>query len=279
MLPVVRPEEPSDPPLRYAALPSGRVAYTDEGEGPCLVAIHGLPGSVRDYRWLAPALGSSIRFVRLDMPGFGNTEHDAPPCRWSDVARWTLDVLSTVVDEPFCLLGHSMGAPQATLIATAGPDVVRGLALVAPVGTRPHRAYRRAPPLHWVDATLRHPIAGKPARHLAKWAFQRAGFPRSTTHADIARSVSLVSNLSFAEHRRAVESLRVPVLGAWADDDPMVEPEIPLELLTACPDGPRLHFARGGHNLQKTRAVELGRALQAFVPSCLQGETRGAACS
>lgn len=269
ILPAVRPDRPSDPPRRFVALPSGRVAYTDEGEGACLVAIHGLPGSARDYRWLAPALGESIRLVRLDMPGFGETEHHDPPTRWSDLARWVLDAVATIVDGPFCVLGHSMGAPQATLVATTGGDMVRGLALLAPVGLRPHRAYRRAPPLAWLDAAARHRVFGRPARHLLKASFVRAGFPRSTSPEDVARSLSVVSNLSFGEHRRAIESLRVPVLGAWTEDDPMVEPEIPLELLTACPNGPRLRFPEGGHNVQKTHAVEIGEALREFVPRCL----------
>jgi pimeloyl-ACP methyl ester carboxylesterase len=265
----VHPDHPSDPPRRFVALPSGRVAYTDEGDGPCLVAVHGLPGSVRDYRWLAPALGESIRFVRLDMPGFGETEHADPPTRWSDVARWTVDALTTIVGGPFCVLGHSMGAPQATLVATAGRDVVRGLALLAPVGLRPHRAYRRVPPLAWLDAAARHPLLRRPALHLLRAGFVRVGFPRSTSRHDVARTISLVANLSFQEHRRAVESLRVPVLGAWTEDDPLVEPEIPLELLAACPDGPRLRFATGGHNVQKTHATEVGRALREFVAHCL----------
>jgi pimeloyl-ACP methyl ester carboxylesterase len=269
----VHPDGPSDPPRRFATLPTGRVAYTDEGKGACLVAIHGLPGSARDFRWLAPALGPAIRFVRLDMPGFGETEHHDPPTRWSDVARWTLDALATIVGGPFCLLGHSMGATQASLVAAAGPEVVRGLALLAPVGLRPHRAYRRSPPLHWLDAMARTPVLHGPALKLIRAGFIRFGFPRSTTQRDVARTLSLVAKLSFPEHRRAVESLRVPVLGAWTDDDPLVEPEVPLELFAACPDGPRLRFERGGHNVQKTHAIEIGRALNEFVAHCMDHPT------
>lgn len=44
----VTPERPSDPDVRTAQLPGGSFTWTDEGQGPVLVAVHGLPGSVRD---------------------------------------------------------------------------------------------------------------------------------------------------------------------------------------------------------------------------------------
>ena len=60
------PESPSDPELQTVEVLGGPIAYTDEGEGQPLVAVHGLPGSVRDFRWLAPALPESIRLLRVD---------------------------------------------------------------------------------------------------------------------------------------------------------------------------------------------------------------------
>ncbi len=272
--PRVRPEAPSDPALRFLDLPTGRVAYTDEGEGPCLVAIHGIPGSLRDFRWLARALSSEIRFVRLDMPGFGHTEHDDPPTSWSELARWALEAAYTIAGGPFSLLGHSMGAPQASLIASLAPDAVHKLALVAPVGLRPHRAYRRSPPFTWMNAALHSQRFGRVSLALIRAAFVRLGFPRSTPDRDILRSIAVVAEIPFEDHRRAIETMSIPVLAAYADDDPLVEPAIPRELLAACPSGRRLHFDTGGHNLQKTRAIELADALRAFLTDG-PGEAKG----
>ena len=41
----------TDPELRRADLPHGVVTYTDEGpaHAPVLIAVHGIPGSVRDF--------------------------------------------------------------------------------------------------------------------------------------------------------------------------------------------------------------------------------------
>ena len=68
-----QPETPSDPPVLTLQLPGGPVGYTDVGDGPVVVALHGAPGSVRDWRWLGPLLEPRIRLVRVDMPGYGDT--------------------------------------------------------------------------------------------------------------------------------------------------------------------------------------------------------------
>jgi hypothetical protein len=52
---------------------------------------------------------------------------------------------------------------------------------------------------------------------------------------------------------------------AFAEDDPFIEPEIPRELGMRLPAGPRLSWARGGHNVQKTHAREIGDALLAMA--------------
>jgi pimeloyl-ACP methyl ester carboxylesterase len=52
---------------------------------------------------------------------------------------------------------------------------------------------------------------------------------------------------------------------ACARDDPFVEVAISKELYWRCPEGPRLEFPDGGHNIQKSRAVELAAALDAWA--------------
>jgi pimeloyl-ACP methyl ester carboxylesterase len=119
--------------------------------------VHGLPGSVRDYRWLESALretpqGSlaNLRVVRLDMPGLGGTDlrladaHDV-----TSRARFVLEALDALGLERVVLVGHSMGG-GVTLTAAAlsrkraGCAVV-GVCQVASVGNRPHKAYLRMP--------------------------------------------------------------------------------------------------------------------------------------
>lgn len=255
------PEQPSDPPLRAAWLREGPFTYTDEGEGPTLVAVHGLPGSVRDFRWLAPAL-EGVRLVRLDLPGFGGTPRaTAPGITLRERARFVLDALEALGVRDFVVLGHSMGGPLAMSAAARA----RGLALIASVGLRPHRMIRKMGRYPDLPRVFDAPIVGRLLLPALRRRFVQAGFPASTPDEAILQSMRIVGRLPFADVRAAAAAVRCPTLLAWAEDDPLVEGAIGLELARELPAGPRLVFPDGGHNIQKTRAIELGRALSRFV--------------
>ena len=59
--------EASDPPVSFFARGAGRLAYVDEGprDAPAFLTFHGIPGSVRDFRYLAPPLTREVRFVQF----------------------------------------------------------------------------------------------------------------------------------------------------------------------------------------------------------------------
>ena len=58
---------------------------------------------------------------------------------------------------------------------------------------------------------------------------------------------------------------RVPTLTAWAEDDPFIEKAVLEEHAALLPPGPRLSWREGGHNVQKSQAVELAAALVPFI--------------
>ncbi|MBC8073771.1 MAG: alpha/beta fold hydrolase [Deltaproteobacteria bacterium] len=236
----------------------------DEGAGPVLLAVHGLPGTHRDFRWLASALAGRVRLVRLDMPGFGATTIRETPRKWPELAALVVAFARVVIGGPYAVLGHSFGGPMATEIA-ARDEQVNALVWLAPVGMRPHRALRHLPPFALIDNAARRRVLGPAVLRIYRLAMRAAGFPSSVTVAEVARCLELLSQFSFAAHRRAVASLRVPCFGAWTDDDALVEPEVVMELLAAARPGPRLRFADGGHNLQKTHASEIAEALVPFL--------------
>ena len=51
----------------------------------------------------------------------------------------------------------------------------------------------------------------------------------------------------------------------WADDDPVITPETFRALASSVPPGPRLEFADGGHNVQKTHARDIAEAISNLV--------------
>jgi pimeloyl-ACP methyl ester carboxylesterase len=256
----VKPSAPSDPPVSRVRTEAGEIAYVDQGTGPAILAIHGLPGSHRDYRWLAAALAGRVRLVRIDQPGFADSKVARPPTQWPALARLVADAAAKVIGGPYVVLGHSFGAPLATHVAALDPAAT-GLALLAPVGLRPHRVLRRLPPLRWIERAVNTPLVGRSALWLYRRAMIAGGFPRSIRQPEVARCIAMIADFRFRDHRTALARVRGPVFGAWTDDDPFVEPAVVKEMLAVAAPGPRVRFADGGHNLQKTHAVEIADAL------------------
>lgn len=260
------PEQPSDPEARVVVLRDGPAGYTDEGEGPVVVAVHGLPGSTRDYRWLGRVVEPRVRFIRLDMPGFGDTPlHTMAGTHVRERAVFVLQALDALRVDRFVVLGHSMGGPVAMHIAARAPDRAMGLALISSVGLRPHRLLRRRPTMTSLSRALRVPGGARLMLPVLRSSFQRAGFVHGVTDAAIVHTVHTVGALRFENVRDDVASIAAPSLVAWSRDDALVEDAVSTELAAALPRGPRLVFADGGHNPQKAHAVEIGSALAEFA--------------
>ncbi len=259
------PQSPRDPPKQTLELSTGPFSYTDEGSGPVLVAVHGLPGSARDYRWLGAALPGTVRFVRLDMPGFGGTPRETAPQPDVDGrGHFIAAALDALKLERCVLMGHSMGGGPALSAAVQSPRVA-ALALLASVGLRPHLLYRRFLARSAVARAVDAPLVRQPTLALLKLAFKAAGFPSSTTPPEVAHTVRCVAALDFETQARNTAALKKPALLAWADDDAFIERPIFDEHAAAIAGSRTVHWATGGHNIQKTRALELAEALVALA--------------
>lgn len=120
-------------PLQRLTRPEGRLAYTDTGSGPLVVAVPGMGDLRSTYDDLAPALvDAGYRVVVTDLRGHGDS--DTTFTTHGDVATGT-DLVALVehLDAgPAVLVGSSMGGSAAVWAAAERPDLVRGLVLVAP---------------------------------------------------------------------------------------------------------------------------------------------------
>jgi pimeloyl-ACP methyl ester carboxylesterase len=268
----VHPRQPSDPPLRRATLDGHPITWVETGprDGHCIVMVHGLPGSHRDYRWLAPPLEQlGMRVIRLDMPGFGGTASaSANLSMLAEHLRRRLDHLEL---ERVVLLGHSYGGAPALVAASREPDRVRGLALLSSFGLRPHAALRSVGnTLPTLNRALRLPIVRRPIMGAVKVMFRQAGFSRGVPDHELRRSLEVVAAVDFRVINEAVKQLRASTLIAFCDDDHLVEPAIGEQLGYACPKGPRLRWPTGGHNPQKVWACEIAEVLEPWARACVR---------
>ena len=258
---------PTDPALRRVAVDRTELAYTDEGpeQGVPVLLIHGVPGGVGDFRYLAAEMARlGARVIRLDMPGFGGSSE----ARWRDQspagrARAVIGVASALGLSRYAVAGHSIGGPAALMTAALDPERVVGLGLIASVGLSRHRGLPASPAAIRAASVLWHipGLRGQLAKRLRR-AYTKMGFPAADSYraADFALHIRVVASLSFRRLRAAAHQVKVPSVVTFAEDDKLVEPAIG-EALAATLQVDPLSFASGGHNLQKTRAADIAGPL------------------
>ncbi|MCB9778698.1 MAG: alpha/beta fold hydrolase [Alphaproteobacteria bacterium] len=265
------PDQPLDPEPHRLLLGGHALSLTEEGRGRPVLLVHGLPGGVRDWRWLAPALldqDPGLRLIRLDMPGFGGSDAALAPPAMDGLAGFLERVLDRLELASVVVIGHSFGTAIAVALAARCPDRVAALGLIAPIGPQPHRGYRATPAPRVLGAASAVPVLGdRLLAGLLRQAMVKGGFPRSTTRGDAQRTFQVLGAFRFDDHRQRLADVRCPTLLAWAEDDRLVEPERVVELEGCLPAGGRLPFDSGGHNLQKTRAVEIAEGMAGLVSS------------
>jgi pimeloyl-ACP methyl ester carboxylesterase len=113
----------------------GPVNFTGpSGNGPDMVLVHGLGGSLDNWVAIAPRLAEDYRVTSLDLRGFGRTPLEDSGSTQIEDNRVLLDrFLDEVVGGPAILVGNSMGGMISILEAATEPDKVAALVLVDPV--------------------------------------------------------------------------------------------------------------------------------------------------
>jgi pimeloyl-ACP methyl ester carboxylesterase len=119
-----------------ASVDGFRLAYDRSGVGPAVVALHGWPGSRRDYRDVVARLGGAVDLVVPDLRGFGDSDrHDADLQSYSAdgqaaSVRGLIDELG--LERPV-LVGYDIGSRIAQAVARLRPETVRALVLSPPL--------------------------------------------------------------------------------------------------------------------------------------------------
>ncbi len=130
-----RVEAALPPSGRFLDVDGARLHYTDAGDGPAIVLIHGLGGQLLNFpkASLAPLLAEH-RVVAIDSPGSGYSTRGltAPANLGAQAATVARAIRALGLARPI-VVGHSLGGALALALALDHPDCVGGLALVAPL--------------------------------------------------------------------------------------------------------------------------------------------------
>lgn len=104
----------------------------DEGDGPAVLCLHGVPSSCFLYRKvLAELAGRRLRGVAFDLPGLGLAERPVDfDYTWTGLGRFCLEAVDALKLERFHLVVHDIGGPVGFELATAAPDRVASLTIL-----------------------------------------------------------------------------------------------------------------------------------------------------
>ena len=119
---------------RTVTLHGHSFSYTDSGDGPVLLFIHGLLGSQRQWAHLVDRLDDDHRVVVPDLFGHGESAKPMGDYSLGGHAATLRDLLDRLGIERVTLVGHSLGGGIAMVFSYLFPERVERLVLVASGG-------------------------------------------------------------------------------------------------------------------------------------------------
>ncbi|SDH60503.1 alpha/beta fold hydrolase [Agrococcus jejuensis] len=239
---------------------------------PTLVTIHGLGLDAASFAPMLARVATRFDVHGVDLPGFG-ARRDAP---WTSVDAVAHDVAREITlaagDEPWMLVGHSMGGRIASIVAAllrdAGAPMPAGMALLAPspVTREPMPAAKRTEMLDWartgaidadaarafVDANVGSPL---PANLDARAV-------RTVRSGDAAAWIAWLESGSREDWHEEVGALDVPaVIVAGDADDDLGSAAQPTLAAATHPRARHVALAGAGHLIPLERPAEVAAAV------------------
>jgi pimeloyl-ACP methyl ester carboxylesterase len=211
---------------------AGKLHVACQGTGLPVLLLHQTPRSWDEYRDVLPLLGSRVRALAMDTPGFGDSP---PPPGPPSIEAWAGAVLALMDSLDLaqaCVAGHHTGAVVAMEVAARAPERVSALVLSScPMVDAARRAHHadKVP----VDTVTQDADGG----HLLQlWRGRQGFYPPG--HALLDRFVvdALRAGPMATEGHRVVNRYRMedriglvkaPTLVIAATDDPHAFPAAP----------------------------------------------------
>jgi pimeloyl-ACP methyl ester carboxylesterase len=260
-------------PTTYLARPEGRVAYDIEGAGPLVVLVPGMGDLRGAYRFLAPALrDAGYRVACTDLRGHGDSDATFTSYGDADTAG---DVIALIeaLGGPAIVIGNSMAAGSAVLVAAQRPELVAGLALLGPFVRDPkasalqHLMLRVAMARPWAAASWKAYMprlyAGQRPADFDTYRSQVVTSIRRPGH---AKAFSLTTRTSHAAAEACLADVSTPTLVVMGEKDPdFPDPHAEADWIAQALHAEVLMVPEAGHYPQSQRADITTSAILAFV--------------
>ena len=262
------------------------VTYVQEGSGPVLLLIHGMAGTLENWRSVIEPLAQHYTVVAPDLPGHGGSAPSGGDYSLGALASGLRDLLVALGHERATLVGHSLGGGIAMQCSYQFPELTERLVLVSSGGLGPEvSAILRAAALPGADlfiaatAALGSTVGSRIGRGLAA-----VGLRPSTDVAEVARGYASLldrdrrsaflatlhgvvgtggQRLNASDRLYLAEGM--PVLIVWGARDPIIPVKHGESAHVAIP-GSRLEiFDRVGHLPQLEAPGHFIAVLERFI--------------
>ncbi|MBI3630999.1 MAG: alpha/beta hydrolase [Candidatus Sungbacteria bacterium] len=120
------------------------IEYRDEGVGPVMLFLHGWQDTLHTFDLLVPLLFPARRIIRVDLPGFGESETPGESWDLDGYVRFVRDFIRKLNISVDTLVGHSFGGRIVIKGEAAKELDPRRIILIASAGTVKRRTVRNA---------------------------------------------------------------------------------------------------------------------------------------
>lgn len=262
-----------DTTLLFLDRPGGRIGYDRTGSGPLIVLIPGMGDLRQTYRHvIGPLADAGYTVVSADLRGHGDSDAAFRDYGDEPTAEDTIALIEHLDAGPALLVGNSMGAGAAVIVAGMRPELVSGLALLGPfVRGEPSSSQRlsmrvlMAPA--WAASVWRSYLPKLYAgRRPDDFSAYRESVAASLRRPGYAKAFSLTTRTGHGLAEASIPSVSAPVLvlmGALDPDfpDPVAEADWIAEHL----GGEAVMISEAGHYPQSQRPEEVLAALLPFA--------------
>ena len=117
---------------RFFSAAGVRSFVLEDGDGPAVVCMHGLPESSFGYRKLLPELAMrGMRGIAFDLPGAGLADRPRDfDYSWTGLGRFATAAVDGLALDRFHLLVHDVGGPVGFELASARADHIASLTVL-----------------------------------------------------------------------------------------------------------------------------------------------------
>ena len=227
-------------------------AETGPADAPLLVLANSLGTDLRVWDALVPSLAQRFRLLRYDKRGHGLTDATPGPYQMALLAQDLARLLDARQEKEVIVCGLSIGGMIAQALASARPELVRGLVLMDTahkIGTAEMWGERIAAIEAGGIASIADAILVRwfsPEFHTQR-AVELAGWRNMLNRTPLDGYLGCCAAIRDADLTAAARSLAVPTLCMVGDMDGSTPPALVAELAGLVPGAELVTIAGAGH--------------------------------